>query len=59
MEKVLTYKSLKRDPFFDNVKILLMLLVVLGHILTVGEGKLCLSTNEWIFTFHMPLFSQS
>ena len=46
----------KRDAFFDNAKILLILLVVLGHILTARGGKLCLSTNEWIFTFHMPLF---
>lgn len=46
----------KREPFFDNVKILLMLLVVLGHVLPIGQGKLCLSTYEWIFSFHMPLF---
>lgn len=56
MKQVLTYKSFKRDPFFDNVKILLMLLVVLGHVLPIGQGKLCLSTYEWIFSFHMPLF---
>ena len=39
MEKVLTCKYFKRDPFFDNVKILLMLLVVLGHVLPNGQGK--------------------
>lgn len=46
----------QRDPFFDNVKILLMLLVVLGHVLPISSGKLSLATYEWIFSFHMPLF---
>ena len=56
MEKVLTYKSFKRDPFFDNVKILLMLLVVFGHIVPPGQGKICLASFEWVYSFHMPLF---
>lgn len=46
----------QRDPFFDNVKILLMLLVVLGHVLPISLGKLSLATYEWIFSSHMPLF---
>jgi len=45
-----------RDPFFDNAKILLMLLVVLGHVLPYGQGILCTATKKWIFSFHMPLF---
>jgi fucose 4-O-acetylase-like acetyltransferase len=49
-------KMANRDSFFDNAKILLMLLVVLGHVLEKGQGKLCLSAYEWIYSFHMPLF---
>ena len=56
MKQVLTYKSFKRDPFFDNVKILLMLLVVFGHIVPPGQGKICLASFEWVYSFHMPLF---
>lgn len=48
----------KRNPFFDNAKFLLIILVVLGHMLSIGNSnsKLSLATTEWIFTFHMPLF---
>ena len=49
-------KKANRDPFFDNAKILLMLLVVLGHVLQYGQGILCTATNKWIYSFHMPLF---
>ena len=49
-------RVIKRAPFFDNVKILLMLLVVFGHVLPISSGKLSLATYEWIFSFHMPLF---
>ena len=46
-----------RDPFFDNAKILLMLFVVLGHILSIGlKHKINVVVFEWIYTFHMPLF---
>lgn len=47
----------QRDPFFDNAKILLMVLVVLGHVLPIGfKQKINVATFEWIFSFHMPLF---
>lgn len=47
----------KRDPFFDNVKILLMLLVVLGHVLSINKNEsFNLATYNWIYSFHMPLF---
>lgn len=47
----------QRDPFFDNAKILLMVLVVLGHVLPIGfNQKVNVATFEWIFSFHMPLF---
>lgn len=48
----------QRDPFFDNAKFLLIFLVVLGHMLSIGNSndKLNLATTKWIFSFHMPLF---
>lgn len=48
---------MKRDPFFDNAKVLLMILVVFGHILDIGvQTKFNIVTYEWIYSFHMPLF---
>lgn len=42
----------KRDPFFDNVKILLMVLVVLGHVLPINKNNsFNLATYNWIFSF--------
>lgn len=47
----------QRDPFLDNVKVLLIILVVLGHILAIGlKTKINCACFEWIFSFHMPLF---
>ncbi len=46
-----------RDPYFDNVKILLMLLVILGHVLPINQVERCnLATYYWVYSFHMPLF---
>lgn len=46
-----------RDPFFDNTKLLLMLLVVLGHVIPIDlRNSINLASYEWIFSFHMPLF---
>lgn len=45
----------QRNPFFDNAKLFLIYLVVLGHI-SNSNNKLSLATTEWIFSFHMPLF---
>ena len=45
-----------RDPFLDNAKILLILLVVLGHILLLDKGRASVTSIEWIYSFHMPLF---
>lgn len=43
-----------RDPFFDNVKFILIILVILGHIpMSDSFGH---ATIMWIFSFHMPLF---
>lgn len=44
----------KRDPFFDNAKFLLIILLVFGHLpLTDDAGR---ATIRWVFSFHMPLF---
>ncbi len=45
-----------RDPFLDNAKILLILLVVLGHIISLDKGRVSVASFEWIYSFHMPLF---
>ena len=46
-----------RDPFFDNAKFILIVLVVLGHVLAIGlKTKINCALFEWIFSFHMPLF---
>lgn len=49
---------MKRDPYFDNAKAILIILVVLGHTLSEVFNR-----NEWIATiymfiylFHMPAF---
>ncbi len=47
-----------RDPYLDNAKLLLVLLVVVGH--CVGElmrsNALAKGVFLWIYTFHMPAF---
>lgn len=50
---------MKRDPYFDNLKFLLILLVVVGHVITPLMLKNHLPIKSlylWIYTFHMPLF---
>ncbi|WP_249038034.1 acyltransferase family protein [Tetragenococcus halophilus] len=48
----------KRDPYFDNAKFLLMILVVFGHMM-----QPFIENEQWnhdlyytIFAFHMPAF---
>lgn len=50
--------SSERSAFFDNIKGLLMILVVAGHVmLPVQNDHAVLSTVfDCIYTFHMPLF---
>lgn len=44
---------MERDAYFDNVKVLLIFLVVLGHAIEpLGYGPIYL----WIYSFHIPLF---
>ncbi|WP_414842186.1 acyltransferase family protein [Enterococcus saccharolyticus] len=48
----------RRDPFFDNAKFLLMILVVFGHLLQpfIAEAKWSNDLYFTIYTFHMPAF---
>ena len=43
---------------YDNVKALLIFLVVLGHMTTdyVSDSHLVRWTTLWIYSFHMPAF---
>lgn len=52
-------KTGKREPYWDSLKFILIVLVVLGHTIPQNykEGNnLSLSLFEWIYLFHMPLF---
>lgn len=48
----------QRNPYFDNAKFLLMLLVVFSHLLQpfIGDKKFYHDLYYFIFTFHMPAF---
>ncbi|MBP3851842.1 MAG: acyltransferase family protein, partial [Erysipelotrichaceae bacterium] len=47
---------MKRDYYFDNLKAVLIFLVILGHfLLPIETGPLCI-LKRWIYSFHMPLF---
>lgn len=45
-----------RIPYWDNVKGMAVLLVVLGHILEKVPGESAISLYKLIYLFHMPLF---
>jgi fucose 4-O-acetylase-like acetyltransferase len=48
-----------RDPFFDNARALLIVLVVVGHSLQSfdsDKGYLGGAIATWIYSFHMPAF---
>ncbi|MFD4820551.1 acyltransferase family protein [Peribacillus butanolivorans] len=49
---------MKRDPYFDNAKAVLIVLVVLGHTLArmVTENEWILTVYLFVFAFHMPAF---
>jgi fucose 4-O-acetylase-like acetyltransferase len=47
----------ERDYYFDNVKFILILLVVVGHIIEpLSGGQTLKPLYFWIYSFHMPLF---
>lgn len=45
-----------RDVFLDLVKGILILLVVFGHMLELGEGAVVDVLYHFVYSFHMPLF---
>lgn len=47
-----------RDPHFDNIKFVLITLVVIGHSISgiVGTFGPAGDIYRWIYTFHMPAF---
>ena len=49
----------ERNPRFDNLKLVLILLVVFGHALELAWGgrPLLRAVWQWIYLFHMPLFA--
>jgi fucose 4-O-acetylase-like acetyltransferase len=56
----MTYTSTPaRDPYFDNAKLLLVLLVVVGHAILAfeGPGQPLRALYLFIYTFHMPAFA--
>lgn len=48
----------KRDPYFDNLKGILIYLVFAGHCLSLykGDNPFCSYLFHLIYAFHMPLF---
>lgn len=50
--------SLKRNPFWDSLKVLLIFFVVYGHMIEtcVENSKLNQALYNTIYLFHMPLF---
>ncbi|WP_227939585.1 acyltransferase family protein [Alkalihalobacillus deserti] len=48
----------KRNPYFDNAKVILIFLVVFGHILSefLYKDRMISSIYLFIFLFHMPAF---
>lgn len=47
----------QRDNVFDNLKAILIILVVFGHIITfLGLGGTFIRVDILIYSFHMPLF---
>lgn len=46
-----------RDPYLDNAKLLLIVLVVVGHLLErIEQSNLSDGIYTWIYLFHMPAF---
>ncbi|RNE59089.1 acyltransferase family protein [Cryobacterium tepidiphilum] len=46
-----------RDPYLDNAKVLLIVLVVVGHLLErIAYSGVADGLYTWIYSFHMPAF---
>lgn len=53
------YTPEERNPYYDSVKFVLIVLVVIAHVLEPAknfEGFTVLTVYNWINMFHMPLF---
>ncbi len=48
----------RRNPYWDNVRSLMIFFVVLGHVIlpVTGKGRSLSSVYNWIYIFHMPVF---
>src|SRR5690625_7982549 len=46
----------QRDPYFDNVRAVLITFVVIGHALEGMSSNLGDAVYLWIYSFHMPAF---
>lgn len=55
---VVEIKSVERDHTFDNIKALLIILVVVGHMLSgyTGGNIIAKTLYYFIYLFHMPVF---
>ena len=49
-------EEIQRDIYFDILKGILIILVVIGHILQLGSDRLSVTMVNFIYSFHMPLF---
>lgn len=49
---------MKRNPFFDNARLILIFFVVFGHMVQPlrGQADWINTLYLWIYTFHMPAF---
>lgn len=46
----------EHDLHINKVKGILIILVIIGHVLQLGEDRFSTTVINWIYTFHMPLF---
>lgn len=46
----------QRDPYYDNVRAILITLVVVGHMLETIGSSTSHALTAWIYSFHMPAF---
>ena len=55
MDVIITQR--KRDFYFDNVKFVMIVCVILGHTLAhLGRTRLGVAVDSWLYFFHMPVF---
>lgn len=57
IERDASKSATRRDPYLDNAKVILIMLVVVGHLLAVIPWSVFADTIYlWIYAFHMPAF---